>query len=312
MRFSTNPDSIRLYVVPHPDELLSSWLIRNALNSKTFATEYFSRWEDISYIWYQDIDRSLPDSLINIMHETTPYSIDEITSLSLKSYEGVIFENDNSNAVNKWIRQIKFKGRVPQNEHVSYCPKCMNSKHSYFKREWRLKLFNVCLNCGVFLETNCPKCDMPIHFFRNSVGKTKELTFQMNQCYNCKSDISNRKIIDAPEKYIESTLFFKKTLESKTHHDFNYSFIYFDCLYQVNKIITNNLATNRLIDTKCLAQLLHISYWLLLEFPHNLALVSRNRKISKTVWLKDFHPDRFHFTSEITKHLSKLRLTQFD
>ena len=301
-----------LFVVPFEDEALSSWLMRLAINSNSHATEYYSSICKINGIWYRDIDRSTPIGFYECLSHRLPYSITEIQELSLSSLNGYLYEFDNPNGINKWIRQLSFIGRKPKNSHFAYCPSCLSEPNGYFKKLWRTRIINICSKCGCYLRDTCPNCFFPIHFFRKSNLLKNEISVNLIKCFNCNKNICDIKYEYAPQRLIDSTRKIEKIIKSGHHIDFNYSFLYFDTLYQVYKTLVLHFGILPPFNFETQSKLINISMWLLDEFPNNIVLISKNRKISKSVWLKDFYQNRFHFNNEITHHLSKLKLTQFD
>lgn len=312
MIFYTGLNTQSLFVVPYKDELLSSWLLRMVINANSYGTEFYNSLGAYKDVWYRDIDRQVPLDFYEFIQKNTPYSVEEVKSLSLTSFDGKIYEQDNPNGANKWIRQLSFRGRIPTSFYLLYCPLCLSTNTPYYKKIWRIKFVNICTKCGIYLRNSCPHCMQPIHFFRNGVGKNRKMDVKLTDCFNCGKNICETPFADAPSRLVDSSIKLINISEEGHHAIFNYSFIYFDSLYQVYKILSSHFSLTKNIEPLISSKLIHLSHWLLEDFPENIILISRNRKISKSFWLKDFYMDRFYFKDQITKHLSKLKLTQFD
>jgi len=80
------------YVPPKKDELLSSWLFRNSkehvMKPFSFTKHYFNNAE----MWSRDIDKALPEKIIEAITTYTPLSKGEVKNMQLSSYENIVFE----------------------------------------------------------------------------------------------------------------------------------------------------------------------------------------------------------------------------
>lgn len=160
---------------PLPDELLSSWLIRVALDHSVIIRQFTRAvWPEIS-IWTRDIDVFAPDIIIKTMAEKCEVRLDEAFGTTLRSYEGLVFPYSGS-GLTQFLLPIGVYHRVRKSPGQQWCPLCfISDKQRYWRRSWRLAFNTTCLEHGIILADRCQDCGTPVTIH-------KSLDFC---CYRC-------------------------------------------------------------------------------------------------------------------------------
>lgn len=180
---------------PLKNELLSSWLIREAyahyMNPPAFISLYFDDFD--RHIFHRDIDLvGINENFIKQLVSKTYYKKEDFLGMTLKSYEGYLFINLNKSNRNLFVLQPRFrKGRAIK-KAIRFCPLCLKeSKEQYLKKQWRLSFSTICLKHKCFLYDNCPEC--------GEVFSPNKRKYDINEyhCYKCGFSFSN-----SPVKYV--------------------------------------------------------------------------------------------------------------
>lgn len=127
---------------PHPDELLSSWLVRLArghgLRVQTFCNLIFG---NRLQVWNRDIDRLGPDWIVDVLSERTGTPIDVTRGTTLRSYEGWLYPAFKASGSLQWMTSLQVFHRTRQGFGMQYCPKCLlEDRDPYFRKVWRVRL----------------------------------------------------------------------------------------------------------------------------------------------------------------------------
>lgn len=227
---------------PREDELLSSWLYRlsqvNYVKAHTFAKFHFPKFQ----VWNRDIDKLAGNEFFAIASELTSIPVREIEALSLRSYEGSLFEQCNVNGNQKWILPLKIFHRTRLRNGLQFCPSCLTKDGSnpYFRKYWRLSLFVCCPLCQILLHDQCPFCEKPVSFFRNELGvKLSTTSLPIYRCCHCKNDLRNSPRYPCKIGVASFQIRLKKVLSLGYTKDHQYSIQYFEVLYQLVKLLTS-------------------------------------------------------------------------
>lgn len=237
------------YVRPLDDELFSSWYMRicgaHLTKSHSFSKYFFEN----TPIWNRDIDQ-MPKKIIEqkLLKHTT-LEIEQVRSLFLSSYEGILFEcYSNSNPI---INNIGVYHRIRKRYGLLYCPGCFDSGELYYKKKWRLKTSVACTSCGLRLRERCINCGSPICFHRLENGyKNSHLKDSMSKCYNCLRDLRSGKVfaIAEPDE-LDFQNYIDLTISNGYNEHCTYSFQYFEFLITMQRcILTNSKLWSRIKD----------------------------------------------------------------
>ena len=165
---------------PYPNELFSSWISRTAtylfMQTPSFVNIYFPKYK----IWFfnRDIDIRIDNEMIENFSKRTGIDKNLLYKTSLKSYEGYLNEMIYSNTRNNLISTIKIKGTYAQLPGLKYCPLCLKEEE-YFRKEWRLAFYPICIKHKTFLLDRCPNCGKPLTIFK------RKHDIEHFNCWNC-------------------------------------------------------------------------------------------------------------------------------
>lgn len=174
----------RFLLHPHPqkNELLSSWLVRVALAHQTmpwsFMNMHFPEYKNI--VFSRDVDIWAPDHFIDKLAWKSGLSSEDIFRMTLRSYEGYLIERVRLDDPNFFISPIIPRKRRNLGYGQKYCPICLKENLAYFRKEWRLSFYSVCLEHSCRMMDRCQNCGAPVAFykFKDEQGYT--------HCYKCK------------------------------------------------------------------------------------------------------------------------------
>ena len=197
-----------LHPIPQKNELLSSWLVRVSLAHNThpwtFMNMHFPKYKNI--IFSRDLDVWAPDELIDMIVFKSHFTKEQIEALSLKSYSGQLIPSITDSGRNTFIAPIKARRRRNQLFGQRFCPLCLKEDEtSYFKREWRLTFFTVCIKHQCYLLDRCPQCFTPLSIYKFVANKG------YTHCYKCHNrlkdvDITAANLSQTASKNIYSVL----------------------------------------------------------------------------------------------------------
>ena len=251
------------YNKPHPDEIFSSWLVRlsyaHYLKAHTFSKHVFN---SVS-IWNRDIDRKFSDEKIKMITQRTNTTFKEVSDCFLASYEGRLFLECKLKTNSKWILPLGIYHRIRKKNGFMFCPLCLkhDGQDPYYRKSWRISLNIVCTHCKSYLQDCCPKCKMPVIFYRLDLGdKRNTPDKKISLCFNCKFDLSNAEIIFADAIHFKIQSYFNNILLEGLNQEIFYPHLFFDVLYHFCKLI-NSKSPPGLIIRKKLNNELNLNYY---------------------------------------------------
>lgn len=188
-----NQDLLPIHPLPFRDELLSSWLVRLA-HSNHFKVHTFCRLYigETRQIWNRDIDAYAPIWLIDAMCRITGLAKEVVEQTTLRSFEGILFDQIYSNTVTPWILPLGIYHRDRTLYGLQYCPICLKlDTQPYFRKYWRSSFYTVCEFHHVLMQDHCPNCCSPVVFYRNDIGFKKETFYSsITTCHICGMDLT--------------------------------------------------------------------------------------------------------------------------
>ena len=228
---------IRNRVLPEKNELFSSWIARNAtinfLQTTTFINKYFCHYKD----WFlnRDLDVIKNDNFFIDFASRMNIDVNKLKDSSLQSYSGYLAEYIRDNTRNALISPVKIRGTYNKLYGLKYCPMCLKEEN-YFKKEWRLSFYNVCLKHHCVMLDRCPKCQEPL-----TITKRKHDLVDFN-CYNCgfkfkKADV---KLVNSKSESIKQLEYAMDILNKgwfEFDGDIYYSISFFRVAKQISKLI---------------------------------------------------------------------------
>lgn len=263
-----------VHLKPLPDELLSSWLVRlahgHSMKLQAFSSLVFGRNKPI---WNRDIDKLAPDWMITKLSEASGVSMELVLNSSLRSYEGILYEQHQPNGNTKWLLPLGIYHRTRRDHGLQYCPHCLaEDAVPYFRKRWRLAFSVVCTKHECYLLNACPQCDSALSPHRVDMHGREYLPQGALHAHCWKCGFALRKATTATvEKY--SLVLLQTQLEFAIKHGYvewcgnptMHSVVYFEGLRQLIAGITSRLTRERLEIALCMKQW-DFSNWPRLQF----------------------------------------------
>lgn len=252
---------------PQNDELLSSWVYWIARNHGLSLHDFGYRiWGHLQVTG--DIDNYYSERIINKLSTKTIYNFDQIHNLTLKSFEGILFDNFKPKQLNPWI--LVNRTSKNYNNPLVYCPKCFkkDGERPYLRKKWRLSLSIICLHCNSYLMDNCPNCQNGYWYLKREYSAIYNLSF----CPNCKFNFTKNESEKADDEIIR----IQKTLNQFID----------DKYWNSNE---NNPYPSLLEVIHHLLPLIYTDKIRVNYFPKNEVLPPRNKKFRPSFYLLDLN-----------------------
>lgn len=171
------------YRVPlREDELLSSFLIRNAHAHGTTPYSFLSyHWPGRPF-WNRDTDRVADRAWLNELEVCTGVSahrLEASTLLSLRRDLGSTLPNGDT----PLLLSVSVFHRTRRRYGLLYCPACFAEGRRWYRRIWRLGFVFVCSEHGELLLDACPACGSPIVPHRS-------MYLDLTRCHRCGGPLS--------------------------------------------------------------------------------------------------------------------------
>lgn len=301
---------------PLPDELLSSWMTRIARANHTKVYSFYALYFGQEHqIWNRDIDKLAPEWLVDGLAAWTGLDRGEIEQMTLRSYEGLLYEHHNPYGNTKWILPAGVYHRTRRRHGLVYCPLCLfKDAEPYFRKSWRLSFNTVCEHHGSQMLDACPKCNAPVVYFRRDLGHRRAyMVDSMALCHQCGFDLRRGPAYDPPAPDGESLMHLRALItfrdmgwwfSGETTH--NYSLAFFDVLHHLATFLTSRFGRRLLAEAEKLMphpmtngaiysrmsldmrsvderhELLLAALWLLMDWPERFMANYRAAQLSAT------------------------------
>ena len=195
------------------DEIISSWLIRAALESGCSPLTL------ISILWGKrraltiDIDRGLNHELLTDLQRHSNESVEKILNSTLSSSIKKITDRDTRNQSIPWVLALGQRNRHNCSGR-QICIECFKSDSTpYYRKRWRFAWNTICAKHNILLIDACPHCHQVLQPFHIDIQHQNFAT-----CTNCGLDI--RRHHQLP---IESTLVdFQNISQATIDNGFSY------------------------------------------------------------------------------------------
>jgi len=312
-------------VKPLEDELLSSWLIRTALEHKTAPATFTNLYipETKNKLWSSDIDMHASDGLLAALSFKSALPLEQLRSMTLKAYEGFLFEKLHANTGGtQFINPLGLRGRRSKLPGLRYCPYCLNEDLvPYFRKKWRLAFSVVCLKHKCYLLDRCLECGTPIMpYLSCNRGK-------LGNCYKCEQSILSGKFA----VYVDNSDILNSVSALYSTLDKGFilisgqpvsSHLYFQILHQILKLMMSprygqnmqnaldfelpdisNLRTFEALPAAIQSQLLNKALWLLDKWPERFIEVCCQEKVFSSELLRDLKQAPFWYWEVVVRLL---------
>jgi hypothetical protein len=241
---------------PLSDELLSSWLIRNAIANGSdpayFSIAVWGKWR----AWTVDFDRQTPVNKLQMLSRSSGIDEHILQSLTLlPTIEKILPNKPNTNTSWQWVVPTGGRNRTKING-LHYCPICLSHKTHYFNKSGRLAWNTTCPIHLCQLVSHCPQCHTTISPHLVTYDNSN-----LHLCVCCGFNLRNRSTIKgnndviALQNLLNNALIDKYTeklpLGSKELGDLfgivHFFMVFFLSIYK-NKLITESLSKKLNVD----------------------------------------------------------------
>lgn len=175
---------------PFPDELLSSWLARNACAHGLTPYRFYNLLLPGKPIWTRDIDRHAGKDLLEDLASLSGISRNRVNETTLQTFVSVL-GGKSRQGISPLILAAGIRQFKRTRPGLQFCPQCLK-KDAYFKRIWRLGFVFVCPIHVRNLLDACPICGAVIQLHRAS-------HLDLIRCFSCGAKLSgNNALNDVP------------------------------------------------------------------------------------------------------------------
>lgn len=175
------------FVLPKDDELLSSWVRRNAY-SHGIDLQFL-----LSSIWSQkkigDIDLYIDNQVYNLLAKKLSTPKRQV----LRTFIG-----NPKSPYKKWVCSAVLAKKVDHRYSLMVCPICLkgDGEDAHYRKNWRMAFTFLCTRCRCQLLDACPVCCAPLSIFNpKTISKSSRLVLPLNVCPNCQFDLCQSQTI---------------------------------------------------------------------------------------------------------------------
>lgn len=276
---------------PFEDELLSSWLTRNAylnfMSLNSFLGAIFPNKTHHS----KDMELyKFNDEFYNTLEYITGVNSNIIRKLQLYKYEGYIEEKIHINGRHHWFTPSHPSNFSNSFYGIRFCPECLKEK-GYFKDIWRVMFINICNEHQCYLHNYCPNCNHPVDISKNSYK------LHYTQCWHCGFDLTDIRVehinVNSHEYYTQKLL---HQISRQGYYISQNKEYYSMGLFFLFRILVRNIlkATPKLKSTyieqlhpKLLSILISKALELLENYPLNLIHFCKKHKLTNDILFYD-------------------------
>lgn len=186
-----NVKLLPLHPQPKKGEILSSWMVRLALENRYHLHTFYSKLLGYSQpIWTRDVDRSATSKLIHLLSDCSSCPTAKIEAATLRHYEGFMYEDVRTHGVARWIVPLGVYHRLHRNG-MQCCPLCLKDEAPYYRLKWRISFFTLCEKHKCFLIDECPNCGAVVEYHRLGIGKHMDMrSTDLSLCSHCYFDLA--------------------------------------------------------------------------------------------------------------------------
>ena len=226
-------------------------MVRVALAHKTmpwsFYNMHFPQYKNI--VFARDLDVWAPKELCRGLSRKSGIATNETLALSLRSYEGRLWEKIQYKSNNFHIAPITRRKGTNQRYGQKFCPKCMEET-PYFRKRWRLSFYVVCPKHKCFMNDRCGNCGKPISYYKFKNGNG------FDKCWHCAMpfETNRTKPVHKHSKSIENLNMLLGILDKGMFENFGfsvYSLAFFPVFRQMAKMILKGHVSLDVIQNEC-------------------------------------------------------------
>lgn len=322
---------------PYPEELLSSWMVRLALENGWHLHTFYK--EIIGYtkpIWTRDADKYDLPNLIECLSAKTGVLTERIQQLSLQSYNGTLFHGNPKAAYLRWILPLGIYHRRRKLLGLQFCPLCLREQpNGYYRKYWRVAFYTFCHKHNVLLLNECPMCRGSVEFHRTGIGYKTEKIPQVDiaLCHSCGFDLRNsptdQVCVTQGTKRYEQLLNQFINKQNEIPNGLAMPLVFYEGLRYIIKMLLHpyskkfrsfylnkftdiqelEFKKNAAYETLSLKQRFHVTTmacWLIIDWPYSFIEMSQRKLLFRSAISDDFGKNKLPYwiEKEIRLHLS--------
>jgi len=286
-----------LKVRPLDDELLSSWLVRVALEHKTRPTTFTNLYlpETRNKLWAADVDLHADEELLVRLSVKAALPVEMLRSMTFRAYEGVLFERlYPATGGTPFVLRLAMRGRWSRAPGMRWCPQCLTEdEQPYFRKKWRVAIFTLCRKHRRRLVDRCA-CGRPLTLYK---AKWDEGKPYCSKCGACLANVGHFR----QKEDLESVINGQEQLQGIMGDGYVmmagvpvYAHLYFAVLHQVMKLMLSKRYGALLREAIPVGDNQKIVFEIKRFQPlETLEIERQELLLQKGVWLLGKWPDRF-------------------
>lgn len=148
-----------LPIVPHDDEILSSFLARAAFRHRLPPTVFAAQWWPDRAVWNRDLDRGEDTAWLADVAAHAGLSLDQVQTMTLEAPRRHFGRGSGDTPL---ILSAGIYHRTRVRHAIQICPRCFADGEPYLRRVWRYSFVLACPTCTTPLLDACPHCRKPV------------------------------------------------------------------------------------------------------------------------------------------------------
>lgn len=166
-------------MLPLPNETLGSFLTRWAWARGEEPASLSHRLGLGYFVWRQDLDRSLPQTMLCTIAQTVGVEVSVIQDMTYCAWLAQADVPVQRSGFQPWLTPVGIYHRRRLRFGQLFCPLCLKEDaHRHVHLEWRLASTWICTRHQVSLMDSCPCCGAPFAPYRND-------SLMLGRCERC-------------------------------------------------------------------------------------------------------------------------------
>ncbi|WP_072167966.1 TniQ family protein [Stenotrophomonas maltophilia] len=168
---------------PIPGELLSSYVMRQAIAHGSSADKFTRLVLPHSSVWNRDLDVCAGSEFMSALCASSGHPPELLDELTLYRWTEVTRRSEvRTKGVYHWIGCLGLYHRTRRLHGQAFCPDCLG-EYGGFLRQWRLSFWTVCPFHHRLLMDACPHCGAVVQPHRQD--------FDLRLCWSCSGDLTS-------------------------------------------------------------------------------------------------------------------------